>query len=64
MKADSPIVREVRERALQISQRFGHDLKAYAAYLKRIEEQHRDRVVSRITVVPAAPKQPPPASGA
>jgi hypothetical protein len=53
MNADSSIVEEVRERRRQISDRFGHDLKAYARYLKDIEEKHRSRVVSQVTVVPA-----------
>ncbi len=53
MRADSPIVEEVRERRHQISERFGHDLQAYAKHLKEIEEKHRSRVVSQVTVVPA-----------
>ena len=53
MRADSPIVEEVRERARRISERFGHDLQAYAKHLKTIEEKHRSRVVSQVTVVPA-----------
>ena len=58
MKADSPIVEEVRERATRISERYGHDLKAYARHLKEIEEKYRDRVVSQVTVV--APREPRP----
>ena len=53
MNTDSSIVEEVRERRRQISERFGHDLKAYARHLKEIEEKHRSRVVSQVTVVPA-----------
>ena len=53
MRADSPIVEEVRERARRISQRFGDDLKAYVRHLKEIEEKHRSRVVSQVTVVAA-----------
>ncbi len=53
MRADSPIVEEVRERARRISERFGDDLQAYAQHLKEIEEKHRSRVVSQVTVVPA-----------
>lgn len=54
---DSPIVQEVRERRHQISERFGHDLQAYYRHLKEIEQKHRNRVVSQITVVP--PKDRP-----
>lgn len=54
MKSDSSIVDEVRKRANEISERFGHDLRAYAVHLKEIEEKHRSRVVSQVTVV--APK--------
>jgi phosphoserine phosphatase len=51
MTTDSPIVAEVRQRAMEISARFGHDLDKYAAHLKEIERQHSDRVVSQVTVV-------------
>ncbi len=53
MSEDSPIVEEVRKRRREISERFGHDLKAYAEHLKQIEQKHRDRVVSQITIVAA-----------
>jgi len=49
--ADSPIVAEVRQRAMDISARFDHDLEKYAAHLKEIERQHRDRVVNQVTVI-------------
>lgn len=58
MKADSPIVEEVRERAERLSERFGHDLRRYAAHLKEIESAHRDRLVSQVTVVPADRQSP------
>lgn len=51
MDADTPIVEEVRKRRHEISERFAHDLYAYAEHLKEIEEKHRDRVVSQVTVV-------------
>jgi len=61
MTTDGPIVDEVRERARQISERFGHDLKAYARHLREIAEQNRDRVVNQITVVASPrPSGPPP----
>ncbi|MEK7732010.1 MAG: hypothetical protein AAB363_09160 [Planctomycetota bacterium] len=58
MSSDSPIVEEVRQRRHEISERFGHDLKAYYRHLKELEEKYRDRVVSQITVV--QPKDRPP----
>jgi hypothetical protein len=51
MSADSPIVEEVRRRRHEISQRYGHDLQRYAEHLREIEEKHRDRIVSQVTVV-------------
>ena len=51
MNADSPIVAEVRKRALEISARFDHDLEKYAAHLKEIERQYGDCVVSQVTVI-------------
>ncbi|MEK7732008.1 MAG: hypothetical protein AAB363_09150 [Planctomycetota bacterium] len=53
MKTDSPIVDEVRKRAQEISERYGHDLRAYARHLKEIEDRYRSRVVNQITVVAA-----------
>ena len=53
MTADSVIVEEVRERRHRLSEQFGHDVKAYARHLKNIEDKHRGRVVSQVTVVPA-----------
>ena len=53
MNADSAIVEEVRERRHRISERFGHDLKAYARHLREVREKFRDRhpVVDQLTVV-------------
>ncbi len=56
MSSDSSIVDEVRKRRHEISARYGHDLIAYARHLKEIEEQHRDRVVSQVTVVAPRPR--------
>ncbi len=61
MSSDSPIVDEVRKRRHEISAKYGHDLQAYAKHLREIEEQHRDRVVSQITVI-APPSTPKPGS--
>ena len=52
MTSDSEIVEEVRKRRREISERHGHDLKTYAKHLKEIEQAHRGRLVSQITVVP------------
>jgi phosphoserine phosphatase len=51
MKADSPIVEEVRRRRMEISARFDHDLEKYAAHLKEIQRQYQDRVVNQVTVI-------------
>jgi hypothetical protein len=51
MKADSPIVEEVRRRRLEISARFDHDLEKYLVHLREIERQCGDRVVSQVTIV-------------
>jgi hypothetical protein len=57
MNEDSPIVKEVRDRATEISERFGHDLHRYAEHLRQREQEHPDRVVNQITVV-ASPTGP------
>ena len=53
MKTDSPIVDEVRRRRHEISERFAHDLRAYARHLREVQEQSRNRhpIVNQITVV-------------
>ena len=51
MGEDSPIVKEVRQRAMRISERFGHDPRKYLEHLQRLEEREKDRVVSQVTVV-------------
>ncbi len=53
MKADTSIVEEVRSRRRQISERFGHDLRAYTRHLREIQEKSRDRnpIVNQVTVV-------------
>jgi hypothetical protein len=51
MSEESPIVREVRERALKISERFGHDLSRYCIYLREREKRHPRNVVNQVTVV-------------
>lgn len=51
MSDESPLVREIRDRALAIAARFGNDLHAYCEYLRQEEKKHSDRVVDQITVV-------------
>jgi hypothetical protein len=50
---NSVIVREVRDRAVKIDERFDHDIHKYCEYLRQQEQRHPDRVVSQITVVSA-----------
>ncbi|HEY4760446.1 MAG TPA: hypothetical protein VIH42_07695 [Thermoguttaceae bacterium] len=51
MTEESPIVQEVRGRAMQIEERFGHNLHKYCEYLREQEKKHPDRVVDQVTVV-------------
>lgn len=51
MNEESQIVSEVRERAMQISERFGHDLHQYAKHLREQEKDHPERIVNQVTVV-------------
>ena len=51
MIEESPIVREVRERAMQIEARFGHDLHKYCEHLREQEKKRRDHIVDQIAVV-------------
>jgi hypothetical protein len=51
MMEESPIIREVRQRAMQIDERFGHDLHKYCAYLREQEKKHADRIVDQISVI-------------
>jgi len=54
MSRESSIVLEVRERAIQIEERFGHDLHSYCQYLREQEKKHPERVVDQIVVVRSA----------
>ncbi|MGA2060330.1 MAG: hypothetical protein ABSG67_07590 [Thermoguttaceae bacterium] len=51
MTYESPIVQEVHERAMIISERFGHDLHKYCQYLREQEKKHPERVVNQIAVI-------------
>jgi hypothetical protein len=51
MTSESPIVEDVRDRAMRISERFQHDVHKYCAHLREKEKEHPHRVVSQITVV-------------
>ena len=58
MSADSPLVAEIRQRAMEISARFDHDLAKYVAHLQELQRQYQDRVVNQITVVRAPEAAP------
>ena len=45
--ADDPIVAEVRAARARLSERFGHDLKKIAEYLKKREKEGGRKVVNR-----------------
>jgi hypothetical protein len=51
MIADSPIVEEVRKRRSELSERFGHDLRAYYEHLREVQTKYRSRIVDQVTVV-------------
>lgn len=51
MSEESPIVREVRERAIEISERYGNDLIRYCHHLREREKIHPRNVVNQVTVV-------------
>ncbi len=59
MIQDSPIVEEVRRRAMTISERFGHDPRKYLEHLRQVQEQEKDRVVGQPTVVQESPTTQP-----
>jgi hypothetical protein len=56
MSSESPIVDEIRRRALEISTRFEDDIHKYCEFLKQEQRAHSDKVVDQITVVRAARK--------
>jgi hypothetical protein len=51
MKADSPIVDEVRRRRCELSERFDNDLRKYGEHLREIQTAFQSRVVDQVTVV-------------
>ena len=53
MSSDSPIVEEVRRRRMEMSAEFDHDLKKFCAHLRQLQDKHKDRLVSQVTVVPS-----------
>ena len=48
---ESPIVREVRERAMQIEAQFGHNMRTHCEHLREQEKVHHDRIVDENAVV-------------
>jgi hypothetical protein len=53
MTSNSPVVEEVRARAMNISARYGHDLRRYAKHLAQLEAEHPSRVVEQHRIEPA-----------
>ncbi len=51
MIADSPIVEEVRKRRSELSEGFGHDLRAYYEHLCEVQAKYQSRIVDQVTVV-------------
>ena len=51
MKADSPIVEEVRRRRMEISARFDHDLEKYLAHLREVERRCAHPIVNQVSVI-------------
>jgi hypothetical protein len=51
MIAESPIVEEVRQRAQELSARFGHNLGRYIEHLQKTQAQHQELLVSQIRIV-------------
>ena len=51
MSEQSPIVREVRERPMQLEAKFGRDLHKYCEHLREQEKKRSDRVVDQIAIV-------------
>ena len=56
MNSDGPIVDDVRRRRGEISSRFGDDLDRYFEHIRKLQEQHPDRLVNQIAVVRAQPR--------
>ena len=59
MRSESPIVDEVRRRALEISARFDDDIHRYCAFLREQQKAHPEKVVDQMTVVRAAEDDSP-----
>ncbi len=56
MGSVSPIVKEIRQRAVELSAGYGHDLRKYAEHLRVLEKKYEERVVSQITVIKGKPR--------
>lgn len=59
MSDESPLVGEVRERAMKIEERFGNDAHAYCEYLREQEKKYPERVVNQVTVVRSQGRRKP-----
>ena len=49
MEDDSTIAR-IREVAMRISAKFGHDPKRFVEHYKKLQERHKDRLVKNVGV--------------
>ena len=58
---ESSIVQEVRARAMQISERYGHDLRSYAKHLAEVERREAGRVVEQPRITSSEQRSKPAA---
>lgn len=58
MNSESDLIQEIRQRASDISARYGDNLREYAKHLKEVEKKHADRLVNQIRVVRGARREP------
>jgi hypothetical protein len=51
-QTENPVVEAVRQRAMRISKRYGHDPKRYLKHLQVEQKRNQARLVRQLTVVP------------
>jgi hypothetical protein len=56
MRSDDPTIQAVREARHRISELVGHDPRKLVEHYRRLQERHRDRLIS-------PPSQPPGTDG-
>lgn len=47
---DDPTIARIREAAMRISAKFGHDPKRVVEHYKKLQERHKDRLVRNVGV--------------